>query len=62
MRGLWLSVAAETMDSVTNEPRLRETTARLFAEAAWIEREPVTPGNDPYKAASGQGARGVESI
>ena len=45
---------AETIDSVTNEPRLRETAARLFAEADWSEREPVTPGNDPYKAALGE--------
>jgi hypothetical protein len=45
---------AETIDSVTNEPRLRETAARLFAEADGIEREPGTPNNDPYKAALGE--------
>jgi hypothetical protein len=45
---------AETIDSVINESRLRETAARLFAEADWIEREPITPSNDPYKAALGK--------
>ena len=42
------------MDSVTNEPQLRETAAQLFAEVDWIEREPGTLSNDPYKAALGE--------
>ena len=41
------------MDSVTNEPQLRETAAQLFAEVNWIEREPGTLSNDPYKGALG---------
>ena len=48
-----ISVTAQTL-FVVNEPRLRETAARLFAEADWIAREPVMPGNDPYKAALGE--------
>ena len=43
-----LPVATETINRVTNEPRLRETAARLSAEADWIARELGTPGNDPY--------------
>jgi len=39
---------------LSDEPQLRETAAQLFAQADWIEREPVTPGNDPYKAALGK--------
>lgn len=49
-----LPATAETTNSVTNEPRLRETAARLFAEADCIERGPGTPSNDPYKAAFGE--------
>jgi len=54
LRLIVLPVAAETTDSVTNEPRLRETAARFFAEAGCIEREPGTPRSDPYKAAIGE--------
>jgi hypothetical protein len=54
LRLIVLPVAAETTDSVTNEPRLRETAARLFAEADCIEREPGTPRSHPYRAAFGE--------
>ena len=54
LRLIVLPVAAETTDSVTSEPRLRETAARLFAEADCSEREPGTPRSDPYKAAFGE--------
>lgn len=37
----------ETIDSVPNESRLRETGARLFAEADSLACEPVLPGNHP---------------
>ena len=54
LRLIVLPVAAETTDSVTDELRLREAAARLFAEADRIEREPGTPSSDPYKAAFGE--------
>ena len=53
LRLIVLPAAADIAESVTNESRLRETAARLFAEADCIEREPGTPGSDPYKAAFG---------
>ena len=43
-----------TAISVTNEPRLCETAARLFAEADRIVREPGTPSSDPYKTPFGE--------
>jgi len=49
-----LPVATATTDSVTDEPLLREIAARLFVEADWSEREPVTLGNNPYKVALGK--------
>jgi hypothetical protein len=54
LRLIVLPAAAETTDRVTNEPRLRDTAARLFVEADGSEREPGIPRSDPYKAAFGE--------
>jgi hypothetical protein len=53
LRLIVLPVAAETTARGTDELRLREVAARLFAEADCIERVPGTPSSDPYKAAFG---------
>jgi hypothetical protein len=54
LRLIVLPVAAETTAaSGTDELRLREAAARLFAEADCIERMPGTPSSDPYKATFG---------
>ena len=54
LRLIVLPVAAETTDSATNELRLCETAARLFAKADCSEREPGTPRSNPYKAVFGE--------
>ena len=54
LRLIVLPVAAETTDSVSNESRLCETVARLFAKADCSEREPGTPRSYPYKAVFGE--------
>jgi len=54
LRLIVLPVEAETTDSITDEPRLREAAARLFAEADSLEREPGKPLSDPYKAVFGE--------
>ncbi len=54
LRLIVLPVAAETTARGTDELRLREAAARLFAEADCIERAPGTPSSDPYKAAFGE--------
>ena len=54
LRLIVLPVAAETTARGTDELRLREAAARLFAEADCIERVPGTPSSDPYKAAFGE--------
>ena len=55
LRLIVLPGAAETTaSSGTDELRLREAAARLFAEADGIERAPGTPSSDPYKAAFGE--------
>ena len=54
LRLIVLPVAAETTAANdTDELRLREAAARLFAEADGIERAPGTPSSDPYKATFG---------
>ena len=55
LRLIVLPVAAETTAANdTDELRLREAAARLFAEADGIERVPGMPSSDPYKAAFGE--------
>lgn len=54
LRLIVLPVATATTERVTDELRLREAGARLFAEADHIEREPGTLSSDPYKAAFGE--------
>jgi hypothetical protein len=54
LRLIVLPVVAETSERVTDELRLREAAARLFAEADRIEREPGPPSSDPYQAAFGE--------
>ena len=54
LRLIVLPVAAETTARGTDELRLREAAARLFAEADCIERAPGTPSSDPYKATFGE--------
>ena len=54
LRLIVLPVAAEPTTRDTDELRLREAAARLFAEADCIERTPGTPSSDPYKAAFGE--------
>ena len=55
LRLIVLPGAAETTAaSGTDELRLREAAARLFAEADGIERAPGTPSSDPYKATFGE--------
>ena len=54
LRLIVLPGTAETTESVTDERRLHEAAARLFAEADRIEREPGTPSSDPYTAAFGE--------
>jgi hypothetical protein len=54
LRLIVLPVAAEATARGTDELRLREAAARLFAEADCIERAPGTPSSDPYKAALGE--------
>jgi hypothetical protein len=55
LRLIVLPVAtATTAASDTDELRLREAAARLFAEADSIERAPGTSSSDPYKAAFGE--------
>ena len=54
LRLIVLPVAAETTARGTDELRLREAAAPLFAEADCIERAPGTPSSDPYKATFGE--------
>jgi hypothetical protein len=54
LRLILLPVAADTTARGTDELRLREVAARLFAEADSIERAPGTPSSNPYKAAFGE--------
>jgi hypothetical protein len=54
LRLIVLPVTTATTDSVSDELRLREAAARLFAEADRLERQPGTPSSDPYKAAFGE--------
>jgi hypothetical protein len=54
LRLIVLPVAAETTANITDELQLRETAARLFAEADRIVREPGTPSSDPYKTPFGE--------
>ena len=54
LRLIVLPVAAETIENVTDETRMREAAIRLFAEADRLEREPGTASSDPYKAAFGE--------
>jgi hypothetical protein len=54
LRLIVLPVAAETTARGTDELRLREAAARLFAAVDGIERVPGTPSSDPYKAAFGE--------
>jgi hypothetical protein len=54
LRLIVLPVAAETTARGTDELRLRETAARLFAEADCIARAPGIPSSDPYKATFGE--------
>ena len=54
LRLIVLPGAAETTESVTDEQRLREAAAQLFAEADRIERKPGTPSSDPYTATFGE--------
>lgn len=54
LRLIVLPVVAETTENVTDETRLCETAARLFAEADRLEREPGPASSDPSKAAFGE--------
>ena len=55
LRLIVLPVTAETTAaSSTDELRLHEAAARLFAEADCIERAPGTPSSAPYKAIFGE--------
>jgi hypothetical protein len=54
LRLIVLAKEAEASGVNTNEAALRETAARLFADADNVEREPGKSSSDPQKAAFGE--------